>query len=273
MPGWLQRKPNRRRARAKGPDRFRPWLEELEPRTAFAVSSPAALAVPQFTPALITTTPGQEAIVLSPAAGPGVSPAQPGSLTTTPGFNAGAALPALAPPLGVSSGALSPQTPVAQTTFQAPEALSANSTAPLAVLSYADYQLTSGLNPALAAGQLPTLLNTPAVNALFEVGGNATGAPTFTQATAGTGTGAVVPVNAVVPLIITPIDGNLAPADDGPAAEGPMSSLRFRHPARPAAQGADAPTDDYGPAAPEAAVPLTELQAAPAAATSADAEW
>jgi hypothetical protein len=242
MPGWLQSKPNRRGARAKGRDRFRPWLEELEPRTAFAVGSPAALAAPQFTPAPITTTTAQVALVAIPAAGPSVSSAQPG-LLTTPGFNTGGAPPALAPPLGVSSGALPPQTPpVVQTTNLAPEALSANSTAPLAVLSYADYQLTSGLNPALAAGQLPTVLNTQAVNALFEVGGNATGAPTFTQAPAGTGTAAVAPTN------IAPIDFGLLPQGQQtqPGLQGPT---RF-FPVRPAVQETGAPAGNV-PADPE----------------------
>jgi hypothetical protein len=38
MPGLLNRKPNRRRDPARPRNRFRPWLEELESRTAFAVS-------------------------------------------------------------------------------------------------------------------------------------------------------------------------------------------------------------------------------------------
>jgi hypothetical protein len=234
MFSWLQSKPNRRRDRAEGRGRFRPWLEVLEPRTALAVSPPAALAAPQFTPAPVTTTPAQVAIVATPAAGPSVFPAQPGLLTTPPGSNTGGAPPALALASGVSSGALPPQTPVAQTTNLPPEALSESSTAPLSVLSYADYQLTSGLDPALAGGQVPTVLNTPAVNALFEVGGTAGGATTPAPASTDN--------SAVAPTTIAPIDFGLLPQGQQaqPGLQGPTPYF----PVPPGGQETDAPAGE-----------------------------
>lgn len=171
---------SRRSARARSRRYCHPWLEELEPRTVLAVGAaglPAALAVP--------TTPAQEAIVSAPPA------------AAQHVLNAGLGQLPVAPP-----GA-SPAPPVTALTTQPPAALSPNSTAPLSVLSYSGYQLTSGLNPALAAGQLPTGLNTPAVNALFEVGGNTGEGPT--PAPASTGNMPVVPLGALL---------NVAPPDD-----------------------------------------------------------
>jgi hypothetical protein len=228
MPGLLNRKPNRRRDPARPRNRFRPWLEELESRTAFAVSGAGLLgALPVLTSAPAATTPTQVAIVSAPTA----APAQPGLPGAPPSVTN------LSQPLAAPPGNFFAQPVAAQALTLSPESLPVGSTAPLSVLSYADYQLTSGLNPSLAAGQLPTLLNTPAVNALFEVGGSASGA--FTPAPAGASNSAVVPANAVIPANavvpgnVLPRDIGPAPADDGQTEQGPMSSLHLRGPARP----------------------------------------
>jgi len=163
----------------------------------FAVSAaglPGALAAPAA---------AQAALVSAATAAAGTASAQPGLPTTPRGLNASGAPPLLtglgqlpaAPP-----GAAPAPLVAAQTTTQSPAALSPNSTAPPSVLSYSGYQLTSGLNPSLAAGQLPTPLNTPAVNALFEVGGNASEATTL--APANTGNVPVVPLGVMLSLAL-----------------------------------------------------------------------
>jgi hypothetical protein len=270
MPGLWKRQPNRRRARPQARNHFRPYLEELEPRTVFAVGIaplPGALAAAALTSPLTAVSPSQVAIVSAPTA----TPAQSGLPATPPALNALGAFPLpanLGQPPAVPPGAFPAQPVAAQTTTAAPAGLPPDSTAPLSVLSYADYQLSHGLNASLPSGQLPTILNTPGVNALFEVGGNA-GGVSASPTPASPGDSAVVPAGAGVP-------GNALPADVSPAPEddGPMSSLLFRRPARPAADYPKARADD-GPAAPQGAAlvgdPQAPLQAeAPAAAAGVD---
>jgi hypothetical protein len=272
MSGLLRSNPNRRRAPGRGRQRFRPRLEELESRIAFSVGiAPfsGALTALELTPPLAATNSAQVATVSATTA----TLAQPGLSATPPSLNARGALALpvnLGQPPAVPSSAIPSQPVAAQAPTESPAALPPDSTAPLFVLSYADYQLTRGLNPSLAAGQLPTVLNTLAVNALFEVGGNA-GSVNTPPAPANTGN-AVGPAGAVVPGNVLPADVSPAPADDGPTEEGPTNSIRFHAPGRPAADYPEKQPDD-GSAAPQGAAPVGEPQAplqaeAPAAAVA-----
>lgn len=147
MPGLLERKPNRRRARVRARNRVRPYLEELETRTVFAVGSaafPAALAASQLGPfpAAATTT-VQPAAFSGPTSNPAPTGAQTGAspFTTQPGlatlgapFSAG---PAATPTGAFNSGAF-------PLTTGAGPALAGGST------------VLNGINP-LALGQLGAL--------------------------------------------------------------------------------------------------------------------
>src|SRR4051812_40946195 len=98
MPGLLERKPKRRRA-ARARARFHPRLEELEPRTVFAVGSaafPAALAASQMGPfpaaAPTTTATAQPAVFQGPTANPAPAgaPAGPSPFASQTGGTLGA---------------------------------------------------------------------------------------------------------------------------------------------------------------------------------------
>ncbi len=99
MPALLERKPRRRRAPARARDRFHPYLEELEPRTVFAVGStafPAALAASQMGPfpaaGPTTTTAAQPTVFQGPTSNPAPAgaPAGPSPFASQTGGTLGA---------------------------------------------------------------------------------------------------------------------------------------------------------------------------------------
>jgi hypothetical protein len=339
MPAVLERKLNRRRDRRRARNRVRPYLEQLEPRTVFAVGSaafPAALAASQMgpfpAPGPTTTPPAQPAVFQGPTTNPapagapaGPSPFasltggtlgapfalgattpggafQPGTLPTTTGagpalsngstvlnganpvalgqFGAsgggtlspnGSNLIVIAPPLTTSLGqplssssspviVIEPQVPTLSPATLSPEALPLSSSAPLTVLDPANYLLASGLNPAMRAGNLPSLLVTQTTETALEAGANSGGGGN----NAINNGGGIIPAGVPLP-------------DDSEQHQQIQEAIRFLASARRVAHDGDG-GPDHGPAAPEGAAPLGEPQAglaaeAPAAATSADGDW
>jgi hypothetical protein len=278
MLGLLRTNPNRR-ARARTDNRVRPWLEELEPRTVFAVSSvafPAALVAAQVSPAPAAATATANPFASQFTSLPGGTFGAPFSGTLNvanplaPGQSAapGGALFGLPPTLTANLGGPLPSAPSPTSALSpatlSPESLPLSSTAPVAVLDPANYLLASGFNPALNAGNLPTLLLTQTSETVLQAsgGGNTLQnqsveniAPAGNRAPA-----AGAPANAI-PGNVTPA---ATPADIGPAPEVPeeapeglLGGFSFLPMPQPAGQDNNAQAD-HGRAPWEWAVPLGE---------------